>query len=81
MLAFHMTMQIRPTQAGYIAVLIGAIIPKQQNSVLEDLILLILDAQVFICPSKVLFLEILKASHGIVGKYHEGRLGLDIHIS
>lgn len=77
MLAFHMTMQVRPTQTGYIAVFIWAIIPEQQNSVLEDLILFILDAQVVIGSSKVLLLETLETSYGIVGKDHKGRLSLD----
>lgn len=77
MFAFHMTMQVRPTQTGYVAVLIRTIVSKQQNSILEDLILLILDAQIVIGPSKVLFLEILIAAHRIVGKDHKGTFGLD----
>jgi len=77
MLAFHMTMQVRPTQTGYITVFVWAIIPEQQNSVLKDLILLILDAQVVIGSSKVLLLETLETSYGIVGEDHKGRLSLD----
>lgn len=72
MLALYMAMQVRPPQTGHITVLVGTIVSKQQDSVFEDLVLLILDTQVLVDARKVILLEILEPSHRVIGKGYKG---------
>lgn len=76
MLAFHMAMQVRPSQASHITVLVWAIVPEQQDSIFEDIVLLILNTQVLVNARKVLLLEILERSHRVVGERYKGRFRL-----
>lgn len=53
MLALNMPMEIRPPQTGNITVLIGAVIPQQQNCIFEDLIPHVLDPKVVVRPHEI----------------------------
>lgn len=48
MFSLDMTVQIRPSQAGYIALIIGAIVSQKQYGILEDLVFPISDAEIVI---------------------------------
>lgn len=69
-------MQIWPAQTGNIAVLVRAVVSQQQDCVFEDLILLVLDAQVAVDLDEFVFLEILKSFVGRIGEDDERRVGL-----
>lgn len=78
MLALHMTMQVRPSKTGDITVLIRAVVSQQQHGVFKDFILLIMNSQVFIGPSKVFLLKVLESTLRIIGENDKRRLGLYI---
>jgi GR25 family glycosyltransferase involved in LPS biosynthesis len=59
MLALYMAVQIWPPQASHIAVLIRAVVSQQKHCILEDLVVLIFNTEVFVRPSEVLLLEVL----------------------
>lgn len=61
MLAFDVTMQVRPSQASYITTSIRAIVPQQQYCVFEDIVVLVLDPEVFVHLREIGVLEILIA--------------------
>jgi hypothetical protein len=68
MLGFYMAVQIRPPQAGHIAVLVRAVVSQQEHCVLENLIIFIFNAEVFVRPSKVLLLKVLVSPLWIICK-------------
>ena len=70
MLMANMTMQIWPSQACFIAVLIRAIVSQQQDSVFEDLRLFIADSKVLVCPEEVTFSIIFVPLLRIISKDH-----------
>jgi hypothetical protein len=56
MLVLYVTVKVRPTQTSHITVLIGAIVPQQKHGIFKDLIVLILDTEIFVCPGEILLL-------------------------
>jgi hypothetical protein len=78
MLALHMTMQVRPSKTGDITVFIRAVVSQQQYRVFKDFILLIMNPQVLVGPSKVFLLKVLEPALRIVSENDKGRLGLNI---
>jgi hypothetical protein len=81
MFALHMSMEVQPAQAGNITVFIGTVVPQEKHGVLEDLILLILDPEVVVCPGKVLLLKLFVSFRSIIGENHKIGLGLRIEQS
>lgn len=70
MLTLHMPVQVWPSQASHIARLIRTVVPQQQDRVLEDLVLLVLNAQIIILAGKVHMRKLLKVLRRIVRKHH-----------
>ena len=70
MLAFDVTVQVRPSQASHITASVRAIIPQQQNRILKDVVILILDPEVFILLREIGVREILKALSMVVCEDH-----------
>jgi len=68
MLALYMAVQIWPPQTSNIAVLVRAIVSQQEHCILEDLVVFIFDAEVFVRPSEVLLLEVLVSPYWIIRK-------------
>lgn len=64
----HMAMQVRPSQACNIAVVIRTVVSQQQDRILENLRLLITDTQILVLAEEVPFLKVLVSFLGIVGK-------------
>jgi hypothetical protein len=76
MLALHMTMQVRPSKTGDITIFIGAVVSQQQHGVFKDFILLIMNSQVLIGPSKVFLFKVFESALRIIGEDDKGRLSL-----
>jgi hypothetical protein len=76
MLVLYVTVKVRPTQTSHITVLIGAIVPQQKHGIFKDLIVLILDTEIFVCPGEILLLELLEFPYRIIREYHKIRFGL-----
>jgi hypothetical protein len=64
----NMAMQIRPAQTSNIAVVIGTIIPQQQDSILSDIIALISDPNILVRACNIFIREILIPFRRIVGE-------------
>ncbi len=74
--ALDMAMQIWPAKTGNVTILIWAVVPKQENSVLEDIVVFIFDPQCVFLLYKIGSIEFLVSFRGVVGKYNKLRLCL-----
>ena len=74
--ALDMAMQVWPAKTGNVTILIWAVVPKQENSVLEDVILFIFDPQCVFLFYKIASIVFLVSFRGIVRKYNKLRLCL-----
>jgi hypothetical protein len=71
MFRLDVTVQVWPAQTCHIAVFVWAIVSQQQHCVFENLVVLILDTEVFVRPSEVFLLEILISPHWIICEDYE----------
>lgn len=74
--ALDMSMQIWPAKTGNVTILIWAIVPKQENSILVDIAFFILDPQRVFLLHKVRIVEFLVSFGGVVCKNNKLRLCL-----
>lgn len=70
MFALDVSMQVWPSQASHIACFLRAVVSEQQKCILENLILLVLNAQIVICSRKVRACEIFKVLCRVVREDH-----------
>lgn len=71
-----MAMQIGPPQASYIAIVVGAVIPQQQNGILKDIVIRILNPEIVVLLRKVRARKVLVPFRVIIREDHVGRFRL-----
>lgn len=71
MLALDMTMEIGPSQASHVAFIVRTIVAEQQDRILENLILLIFDAEIVVRPGEVRVSELLEFLRRVIGEDHK----------
>ncbi len=65
-----MSMKVWPSEASDITVGVGTIIPQEEHSVLKDVGLFVLDAQIFVFGSEVALHKVLKPLDFVVCEYN-----------
>lgn len=65
------TMKIWPTETCDVTLVIWTIVTQQEQRVFEDLLFLVLDAEVLVDSEEVGWLEILEPFHGIISEDDE----------
>ena len=65
---FDMAVQVGPAETGSIAGGVGAVVAQQEDSVFEDVLLLVVDTQVVVDMGKVLGLVVFEAFVGVIGE-------------
>ena len=80
--AAHVPMQIRPAHASHVATGIRAVVSQEQHCILEDVRLLVLDAQVVVVTRKGGVGVVVVSLQGIIGEDDVFSVGLpSIHSS
>ena len=69
-------MQIGPPQASYIAIVVGTVIPQQQNGILKDVVIRILNPEIVVLLRKVRARKFLVPFRVVIREDHVGRLRL-----